>query len=356
LDPRLRSFADPTSEEGARQWGSQFGAAIGSLLGGRYGGPKGAAAGGMAGDFVGHWTGDLGRQLGQSLSDYWNRRPELIGGMTDEQLQDAYWDQYQAETGTGAYRTQRAPAHIARETGQVLQDPNLGHAWYLDPVLAPSEYLRNPVLATYRSLDLPGLDPVPPPPGTPAGAIREHFAPEEVRPAHLREGKRNNMKPLLTESEIKRFKTLSNLKEKKPVLTESLTAALGLLSLLVVPASMAASYAVSKAQQRGRMRDSPMLQPSPYVQKSAERIRQRAKEQDPLMLSFVKQLTQNKRFFGPMKTKLMALSQEFGDDPNVADIVETLSYSSNADELYAALEELQNYLESKSSEQNGEQI
>jgi hypothetical protein len=99
-----------------------------------------------------------------------------------------------------------------------------------------------------------------------------------------------------------------------------------------------------------------MLQPSPYVQKSAERIRQRAKEQDPLMLSFVKQLTQNKRFFGPMKTKLMALSQEFGDDPNVADIVETLSYSSNADELYAALEELQNYLESKSSEQNGEQI
>jgi len=135
-------------------------------------------------------------------------------------------------------------------------------------------------------------------------------------------------------------------------LSDSFTTLCGFLAILAVPASMVASKVISRAQQRGKWRDLPLFQPTPWVIKSADRIRQRAKAEDPSMLSFVRGLTQNRRFFRPMKTKLLALTQEFGDEPDVADIVETLSYGTSTKDIYAAIEKLQTYLEAKSSESN----
>ena len=315
LDPSERRWHDPTTYEGARGWGGSLGGPLGGAIAAWAcrGDPRCAVAGGIAGDWIGQGTGVFGRQLGQSLSDYYNRRPEFLGGMTDQQLADAYWDYNQAETGTGAYRRQTAAPH----TGRVLQDPS----W--TPFSSPAQ-----------TSDTTGG--------------------EMLTPVH--EGKSNNMKTLLTESEIKRLKILSNIKTEKPVLSEGGMAALGLMAAWLA-GTAAAGYGLSKAQERGKLRNLPdPFGGRKYLEDSANKIRQRVKEQDPLMLDFVKELRANERLLGPRRDKLHAIAQEFKDDPNVAEIVETLAWSASPKALYSALEELQNYIESKLSQPNGENI
>jgi len=290
LDPRARSFADPTTPQGARDYGGTGLGTIGGLYGGYFGGAPGAAAGSAIGELLGRGGGQGSYMYGQLASDWWNRRPESWGGMTDEQLQNAYWDYQQSQDASGPYDpTQR---RSARRRGQTLQQE-----------------------ATMK---------------------KNH---------------------LLTESEIKRFKALSNIKENKHMLSESVLGAVGFLAA-IFGGGLAASHALAKAQERGHLRG---IDPGKYtgsgraMDKAVDRIHQRAKEQDPLMLSFVREImTQAKR--DPSMNQRLALAKEFANDPNVAEIVETLSYSSNKQEVYSALQDLQTYLESKSSEQNGEQI
>jgi hypothetical protein len=162
---------------------------------------------------------------------------------------------------------------------------------------------------------------------------------------------------ILSESEKRRFAQLANIKEEH---TRPLNE---IGEFLVGPAIFAFLTAAFIAKEvittklRGRDR-----YPQPYnkfFDDAGDVIRQRVKQEDPLMLNFVREM-QRKLSLGkfwkqPSTQEIHAIMVEFRNDRNVAELVQDIAHSKSAEELSSLLEQLENYISLSLEETVGEE-
>ena len=294
LNPFSRKLADPTTPEGARALGgaggSFIGGNIGGVLGGKVAGPggaaTGAAVGGYVGDVVGSNAGERSRQTGIGFGDLWLQRPEWAGGLTDKEYERHLNDYRQQMDQTGPYRPKTRPPGIYAAP---LEETNM---------------------------------------------------------------KKNNNttddNKLLTESEMKRFQNLANIKENKAVLSESLLTLAGFIGAFVGGAHLLGKI-INKIERTTGTR-------SEYTStwmKAGEMMHARVKEGDPQLLGLIQKVKEmtGKNILGANQDEIFAIVAEYKDDPNVADLIEALTYSRDSEELISALQRLEEYIESKEAQQ-----
>ena len=242
--------------------------------------------GGYVGDVVGSNAGERSRQTGIGFGDLWLQRPEWAGGLTDKEYERHLNDYRQQMDQTGPYRPKTRPPGIYAAP---LEETNM---------------------------------------------------------------KKNNNttddNKLLTESEMKRFQNLANIKENKAVLSESLLTLAGFIGAFVGGAHLLGKI-INKIERTTGTR-------SEYTStwmKAGEMMHARVKEGDPQLLGLIQKVKEmtGKNILGANQDEIFAIVAEYKDDPNVADLIEALTYSRDSEELISALQRLEEYIESKEAQQ-----
>jgi hypothetical protein len=283
LDPRNRDYVDTTTAQGAGQAGHTAGALGGAALG-SVAGPLGAAAGGYLGGEVGEEVGEKTRQSAMGYGDYWLRRPEFMGGLTDKEYERHLNDYRQQMDRTGPYRpkTRRAGVYAAP-----LEETNM-------------------------------------------------------------KKNTNTNTNLLTESEMKRFQNLANIEKDKPMMSESLLAIAG-----VIGAFLAGTHLLGKAMAAHERSTGIPSQYTRHWTRAGEKLRARIKQGDPLLLNLIRQVREKtgKNILSVSEREVFAIVAEYKDDPNVADLIEALTYADTNKGFLSALEQLEEYVASKEAQQ-----